>query len=100
MANHRKKRSASGNGFLLIGMIVVVFCLVLMIKSYGLVQKSRTYARKEAVLEQQIDAANREKKRLEEKEAYMQTDEYIEEIARERLGLANPDEILFKPADE
>lgn len=100
MAHRRRNHPSSVNGFKLIGIIVLIFCLVLMVKSHSLVQESRAYARKETLLDQQIADAKKEQKKLEEKEKYMQTDAYIEEIARERLGLANSDEILFKPAEE
>ena len=30
-------------------------------------------------------------------EEYMKTDEYIEKVARDKLGLIYPDEILIKP---
>lgn len=100
MTNKRRKNAASSSGFMLIGIIVLIFCLVLMVKSHALMKKSRAFAKREVALEQQIDDAKKEKKKLEEKEAYMQTDEYIQEIARERLGLANPNEILFKPAED
>lgn len=36
-------------------------------------------------------------KRLEEQRIYVQTKEYIEKVAKEKLGLVNPDEILLKP---
>ena len=35
---------------------------------------------------------------LEEYRVYVQTKQYIEEIAKQKLGLVNPDEILLKPA--
>ena len=63
-------------------------------------RKGQTLAQREVVLAQQIEEAKQEQKELEKKEEYMQTDEYIEEIARERLGLANQNEILFKPAED
>ena len=49
-----------------------------------------------AILQAQIDA---EKERAEEIELLRkrsQTKEYYEEIAKEKLGLVNPDEIVFK----
>lgn len=51
------------------------------------------------VLQAQIDA---EKERAEEIELLRkrsQTKEYYEEIAKEKLGLVNPDEIVFKAED-
>ena len=37
---------------------------------------------------------------LTERRAYMQTTRYIEEMAREKLGLVYPDEIIFRPIEE
>lgn len=34
---------------------------------------------------------------LEEKRIYIQTKQYVEQIAKEKLGLVNKDEILLKP---
>ena len=36
---------------------------------------------------------------LEEERKYVQTKEYIKEVAKEKLGLVDPDEILLKPAN-
>ena len=35
----------------------------------------------------------------EEKEEYMKTDEYVEDVARSQLGLVYPDEIVIKPKE-
>jgi cell division protein FtsB len=35
---------------------------------------------------------------LKDKEQYVHTDEYLEEMAR-KLGLLYPDEVIFKPED-
>ena len=34
---------------------------------------------------------------LKEYEVYVQTKQYIEEVAKQKLGLVKPDEILLKP---
>ena len=41
------------------------------------------------------------KEPLEQKgrEKYMQTDEYVEDVARSQLGLIYPDEIVVKPEE-
>ena len=36
---------------------------------------------------------------LEEKRVYVQTKQYIEKVAKEKLGLVNPDEIILKAAN-
>ena len=38
----------------------------------------------------------KEAKSIEEQKKYMQTNEYIEEMAREKFGLVYDDEIVFK----
>ncbi len=39
-------------------------------------------------------------KELEEYEEYVKTDEYVEEVAREKLGLVYKDEIIFEPDND
>ena len=36
---------------------------------------------------------------LEEYRIYVQTKQYVEKVAKEKLGLVNKDEILLKPRD-
>ena len=36
---------------------------------------------------------------IEEMRRYMQTDRYVEEVARDKLGLVYPDEVIFKPEE-
>ncbi len=47
-------------------------------------------------LESQIEEENRKKEEYNNQMEYYSTDEYIEKIAREQLGLVMPDEIVFK----
>lgn len=44
------------------------------------------------------DRGGNRARELEEYRVYVQTKQYIEEIAKQKLGLVNPDEILLKPA--
>ena len=52
-----------------------------------------------AELQEQLDSAKEDYKKLEEREKYMQTDEYVEDVARSQLGLIYPDEIVVKPEE-
>ena len=47
----------------------------------------------------QIEEAQDEHKKLEEKEEYMKTKKYVEEVARNQLGLVYPDEIVIRPKE-
>ena len=47
----------------------------------------------------QIEDAQNEHKKLEEKEDYMKTKKYVEDVARNQLGLVYPDEIVIRPEE-
>ena len=51
-------------------------------------------------LQAQLDQEKERAEDLEEYKVYVKTKQYAEEVAKERLGLVNPDEILLKPEDE
>jgi cell division protein DivIC len=82
---------------ILVAMVFVCVCLAKKIVSIN--DESKELSRTEARLEQEIAAANVEHDNLVAQEQYMQTDEYIEDVAKSKLGLVYPDEIVIKPAE-
>ena len=48
-------------------------------------------------LEEQVREEEERTKKLEEYKVYVKTKQFAEEVAKEKLGLVNPDEILLKP---
>ena len=50
-------------------------------------------------LEAQIDKENKRSEEIEEYSKYVQTDQYVEDAAREKLGMAKSNEIIFKNED-
>ncbi len=73
-----------------IGVITVICCLALLA---GVVMyKARTLETQKKELQVQAEE-------LQEKEEYMKTDEYVEDVARSQLGLVYPDEIVIKPKE-
>ena len=67
----------------------------------GELRKSdQEYQIKEELLQAQLDQEKERAEDLEEYKVYVKTKQYAEEVAKERLGLVNPDEILLKPEDE
>ena len=84
-----------------LGMVLVVSCLILLAvvvlyKAQSLKESLQVQA---AELQEQLDSAKEDYKKLEEREKYMQTDEYVEDVARSQLGLIYPDEIVVKPEE-
>jgi cell division protein FtsL len=82
---------------ILVAMIFVCVCLAKKVVSMS--EESRELSRTEARLEQEIAEANVEHDNLVAQEQYMKTDEYIEDVAKSKLGLVYPDEIVIKPAE-
>lgn len=96
----KSKNNLNKNGFSIIVFIVAVFCIVVGIYSINLKRESDQLAERKAALEEQIAQEEQRKKDLEELEKYTKTKKYMEEVAREKLGLVYPDEILVQPSNK
>ena len=79
--------------------IKVTICLVFFAYvGYTLISQQFSLSEKKAQLDavkEQIVQANAEKEDLVTQSKTVNTDEYIEKVAREELGYAAPDEIVF-----
>lgn len=62
-------------------------------------ERDLEYQAREQALEKTLAKEEARAAELEEYRVYVQTKQYIEKVAKEKLGLVNKDEILFK-ADE
>ena len=91
----RKKRQ---NGFsvALVVMVLVMLMIVITFGRINLQKKQEVYAQKEQQLQEQIDAETERSQEIEEYRKYTQTQKYVEEVAKEKLGLVNENEIIFK----
>ena len=70
--------------------------VVVGIKSIELREKKAYYAKREDELALQIEQEEQRAEEIKEYETYTQTKKYIEEVARDKLGLVYEGEILFK----
>lgn len=84
---------------LLICLILVALTGVLAVSYIRLQAKNAQYKAQEEELETQIKEEEQRAKDVEEFEEYVKTDDYIKETAEEKLGLVDPNEIVFKPAE-
>ena len=98
--NKRKSKNSLSNRMALIGITVVVASLAVVVHIGGasLRERDLEYQAREQALEKSL-AKEARAAELEEYRVYVQTKQYIEKVAKEKLGLVNKDEILFK-ADE
>lgn len=94
-AAYRKKRQ-NRFGMLLVSMVVIMLMVVVAIKSIELREKKARYALKEQTLTEQIEAETKRSEEIDQYEKYTQTMKYIEDVAKDRLGLVYEGEIIFK----
>ena len=95
-ARRRKPRS----GMVMITGVVLVLCFLITYSSFGLKSQIRENAAVEADLEAQISEQEKVSQDLQRESEYIRSDDYIEELARERLGLVHDNEIVFQKQDE
>lgn len=86
---------------MLIGVTLVVLSLSVVVNLKGASLKVRDleYQIREENLQKQLDDEAYRSAELEALKKHVRSDEYIEEVAKEKLGLVKPDEILLKPSE-
>lgn len=101
MAKRRKKstRKQSRLASMFIIVAVVVVCTASLFKISDLYNESRELTYTEKTLETKIEQTELDRQELEAREQYMKTKQYIEDVAKEKLGLVYPDEIVIKPEE-
>lgn len=95
----KSTRKQSKFSSLLIVVAVLIVSVVIFVKVSDLRNRSRELKETEKSLELQIEKANNEREELNAKEQYMKTNQYIEDVAKDKFGLVYPDEIVIKPAE-
>lgn len=94
----RKKKVRKKSRTTELSITVVLCCLVavLTVKGISLQQKVNANASRLSGLDSQIEEEKQRTDDITALKEYMQTDEYIEKTAREKLGMVKDNEILFK----
>lgn len=96
-STHARRRALQHRlSILLISGVIVVLGVVLSFTSISLHGKNQKYKAQEAELEKQLEQEKSRAEEIEELEEYVGTEEYIEDVAKEKLGLVYPNEILFE----
>ena len=94
---NKKNRIGSNQlGMLVIALIVLVLLGWLTMESRNLRSRLAVYDARAAELEEQIEDETERTEEIRELKEYMQTDEFAEEVAREKLGLVKENEIVFQ----
>ena len=93
--NHQKIAN-SYLGMAAIAIVVLILLVGLTMQSNNLKTRIAVYDAKAAALQQSIEDEQDRTKEIDEQKEYMQTDEYIAEVARDKLGLVKGNEIVFE----
>ena len=79
-----------------ISSIVCMLLGVLLVEGHSLQNKIQQNEVRYAQLEKQLKEEQARTGEIEELQEYMQSDEYVEKIAKEKIGLVKENEIIFK----
>lgn len=98
----RKNRRANRNRRLnlqAVALVVLLLCCVVGYKKIDLVAQETECQKKLGQLEETQKAEEQRSAEIEDYKIYVQSKQYIEQEARDKLGLAYPDEIIFQAED-
>ena len=95
----RRSRVKPKKGMWFVALMAFVISISLFVSKHNLEKKSALLEQEREKIEAHIENAKEKSKQLAEQEEYMKTDEFAEEVAREKLGMVKDNEILFKAKD-
>lgn len=94
--SRRRRTRRHNRSVVVISLILLLLMVMVSYNGMTLRAKEADLKTKETELEEQIEAEKARTKEIEELEQYVGTDEYVEQVAKEKLGLVGEDEIIFK----
>lgn len=98
-AGRRRRKNNNRAGKICISMIVIAFVTVMSVQIVKIYQKDQEYMEKQAQLEAELSDEEERKAELTEYEAYTKSQQYVEDVAKSKLGMAYENEIIFKEED-
>lgn len=96
IAYKKAKKPQNRLSILLVSMVVLILAGVVAVKSQELKSKQAANQAREQALEEQIAREEARTEEIAEYEKYTQTKKYVEEVAKDKLGLVYEGEIVFQ----
>lgn len=87
----RHKRS-----MLAVSSVIVMLMVVVSVNSVTLRAQEQEYQTQISDLEAQIEEEKTRTEEIDDLEEYVGTDEYVEDVAKDKLGLIHENEIIFR----
>ncbi len=98
-ANRRPVSKENRRGVFLIILVVCVLIIALAFQCRSIAEKNAVYGEQIESLEGKIEEEKGRTESIDKLRNYTGTKAYIEKVAREKLGLVYPDEIIFVPSE-
>ena len=104
--NHRRgryvyrKKQQNKMAMILITVVIMILLAVVGIKSIEMNSRVQELSETEAELNDEIKQEQARSDELDQYEKYTQTKKYVEDVAKDKLGLVHDGEILFKESDK
>lgn len=92
----RKRVQQHKRSMLGISAVIMLLVMVVSVSSISLQARNKEYIAQEKELEASIQEERDRAEEISELEDYVGTDEYIEQTAKDKLGLVHENEIIFK----
>jgi len=96
MRSYRKKRIT----FYIIAVTVLIICAVVSYSRYSLDRQYEKLQEQKASLELSIAEETEHSEEIEEYSVYVKTKKFIEDVARNVLGLTSPEDVVIKEGTE
>lgn len=95
---HTKKTKLQHKSSVVLVSVVLLFMgIVLSVASVNLYKKNEASKIEEEATQKQIDEEKERKEEIDELDEYAEDDEYIKDVAKDKCGLREEDEVLIKP---
>lgn len=96
MGHKFQNRNTNRSGKMCVTIIVLALAGVMSVQIVNLYKKDKQFAAQEENLKQQKREQVDRQKELQDYEAYTQTQEYVEDTAKSKLGMVYENDIIFK----
>ena len=90
-----RRKTHNKSGTILIAVVVIILTIVVGYSVYNMKNELKENQDKIETLNQEIKDEEKRKEEIAEYQEYIQTDEFVEDTAREKLGLVYEDEVVF-----
>ena len=102
MAKKKKgtRRDDNRVGKICIGIILIVFVAVMTVQINKVYQKDQEKIAEEQELREQLEFELLRQEELKEYEEYINSSEYVEDIAESKLGLLYENQIIFRESED